>query len=90
MLKKELSTSCSHLENIINSVFSKANVNLFLIDQLFNISSTVLHFEDSFSMLSSLIATVVSTAKSVKFYRLDKVGSSNMYTRSTNGPNILP
>ena len=47
-------------------------VNLFLIDQLFNSSSTVLHFEDRFSMLSSLIATVVSSTKSVKFDRLDK------------------
>ena len=36
-------------------------------------------------MLSSLIATVVSSAKSVKFDRSDKDGSSFMYTRNSNG-----
>ena len=41
-------------------------------------------------MLSSLIATVVSSAKIVKFDGLEKDGSSFIYTRISNGPNILP
>ena len=76
--------------NKFSFFFSKLIVNLFLIDQLFSSSSTVLHFEDRFSMLSSLIVTVESSAISFKFDRLNKDGSSFLYTRNSNGPIILP
>ena len=88
ILKKETSISCSLLENIINPVLSKLIVNLFLIDQLFNNSGTVLHYEDRFLKLLSLIPTAVSSANSGQFDRLDKYGSYIIYTRNSNGTEI--
>ena len=90
MLQNESVILCSRVRNIMNSVLSKLIVNLFLIDRLFNDSSTLLHFDDRLPMSKSDIATVVSSTNSVKFPRLGNDGRSLTYTRNNNGPYILP
>ena len=76
----ESSNTCYRFENIMKSVLSKLIINLFLMDYIFRRSNTTLYLYDRFSMLLSLIATVVSLANRVKLDR-SKMMEDHLYTQ---------
>ena len=68
---------------------SELIVNLFPMDLAFKRSNTTFSFNDSASMLSTLMATVVSSANTGKSDISDNDGRSFIYTGNKRGPKIL-
>ena len=77
------------LKKLMKSVLSKLIANKFLMRNLFNRSIPTLFLYAKVSMLLSVVAWVLSTAKSVQFDRSDKFGSSFIHQRNNRCPKIL-